>query len=283
MRFHVPTWLKNLAQPRGGSRAHLAPVGAVVVAVLVVAVALVQPHHAATPAARVVAAVPALPASPPPAGQPVITGLPGAPAAAPAPAASTAAAASLPPPAGLVAGHTAQTVELMDQFNQYTQSSHAVLPSPQSAWTSLAPAPGTPAWRQTLDVWFQLSAPARIATLQRGGGSDASSVSATVDGASMGGAMGYGTQTETATIVVAPGWHHLIVTATGRPAQGSAYRPAATAVQFEVGDGVTPPSTVTPYAVTASSPPVSAPASSAGVPAPHAPTPGVAMSTGGRP
>lgn len=280
-------WLKNLSRPRGGSRAHLVPYAAVgALVVIVIAGLSVRSTHRKSRAPQGAAAHAAPTVAVAPVVQSVLVTAGASASAAPAanaataPAnAPTAATVQQTPPPGLVAGQILETVADADQFGQYTQSSAHVIPSPATSWHSVAMPAGTPAWQETFDGWFQLPAPSRIAILRRGAGPAARNVTAEIDGASVGPALGFGVGSETATLPLEAGWHHFVVTAMG---QSSDYQPSSTAIQLEVGDGVTAPSTVVPYAVLAtvaptssaptSAPVFSAPPASAEVPAKPAPT-----------
>ena len=275
MNLQLHAWLKDLTKPRHGSRAHLALAGAGVVFVLVLGAAFALHFaHRARPAAQAVAAVPApapaiqpAPAAP----RPVIAAVPGAPVAAPAATAAqppVAAAAPVAPPAGLVAGQVMVTDFTVDQFGGFVQTSQAVKASVSTSWS--ATAPGGAGWQKTFTGWFRLSAPARVAVLRRGGGIAARHVRGAIDGTELGPSLVGVTASETASITLAAGWHTFEVSADSTA--GTALTP--TAVELLVGDGVTEPAPVVPYAVPAHVPAATAPASAASVPAQRASTTG---------
>ena len=185
------------------------------------------------------------------------------------------------PPAGLVAGHVLETVAQQDQFGQFSVVSTSVDDAPSTSLHSITAPAGSPAWRESLTGWFQLDTPATIAIVRIGAGAAANAgVTASIDGSSLGAELRYGPASETASMALAPGWHHFKIDAEGR---SSTYTPPATAIELQIGNGATSPGPVVPYAVTATA---SSPAShsaaplSAGTSAPVAkPTPAAAAGT----
>lgn len=271
MNFSIPAWLKNHTQPRDGSRAHLALFagGGVAVAVVIAAGVTNLANHAAaralvanisaptqpgqqvstlppTPLRGVAMATPAAPAT---AVQstPMVDMRAPALAASAVPAAAVADAAPQNPPAGLTAGQVRERVALQDQFGQFTQAAVRVIAAPSTSWQSHVAAPGSPAWQETITGWINLSVPSTIATLRVGSSGAARTVSAEIDGASLGAPLGFGPASETAALSLSAGWHSFIVTAEGGRLN---YAPPATPIELLIGNGTDALAPVVPYAAT---------------------------------
>ena len=285
-------WLKNLTRPRrNGSRAHLVLVGGGCLTALIFVGAFAHKmisRHEDT-VARVTSSVTTSgqhsPAFAPPlahasapasvAAPIVVAGKQAPTVPAVIPAAETApiivaqAQAPLTPPTGLVAGQVVETIANTDQYGQYSPVSVRALGAVRTSWQSYAAPSYSPAWRETLAGWFQLSTPASIAVLRRGGGAAAALVTAEIDGASIGPAL-RGPASEMAALPLAAGWHSFTVTAENK---SLSYMATATPIELAIGNGTTPPMPVVPYAVV-----VVPPAASASTVL-HAPAPAVSSAT----
>ena len=211
-----------------------------------------QPN-AQSSAPQIAAAAPALPK---PAAQPVV---PQAPArAASAPTAVPAATASMPasastaqahpasapivPPDGVQAGRVEVVTSQKDQFGAWAQISKSVESASQTTFTTPATPGSQPDWRITYGAWIKLDRPASIVTLGVAEGSGRAE--AEIDGQPLGGRLMAG-RSETASVALQPGWHMVTVSAMR---EGWKAGPGIT-VRVEIGDGSTPPTTVTPWAV----------------------------------
>jgi hypothetical protein len=211
-----------------------------------------QPN-AQSSAPQVAAAASAVPK---PAAQPVVPQVPARAARAPTPAststaslsASTSTVRTAPAPAAVVApdgveaGHVEVITSQKDQFGSWAQVARAVESAAQTTFTTPASPGREPDWRVTYRAWIQLAAPASIVTL--GVAEGAGWGEAQIDGQPVGSRLMAG-HSETASMALQPGWHTLTVSAWREGWK----RGPGIAVRVEVGDGTTPPATVTPWAV----------------------------------
>jgi len=261
----VVDWLKKLPKAVSISLAFG-------IALLVFAVIAAIPHRDVTTSAASVIATPVVPRASAVAARQTVAPA----AAAPAPTKAVAAvplqaatetpavapAVPIAPPSGLVAGQVFETISNADQFGQYAAVSARAVGSVRTSWQSYVGPAYSPAWRETITGWFQLFAPATVATLRRGGGAAANQVSAEIDGASLGPAL-RGPASEVAALPLAAGWHSFAVVAENK---SLGYQATTTPIELAVGNGADAPMPVEPWAV------VSSQAASAALTAPSAST-----------
>jgi len=250
-----------IAWVRRQPRAVLIPGALLLVIVLITAIASM--HHSSAPTAsqpnaqssapQIAAAAPALPK---PAAQPVVPQTPAraasAPVSAPASTASPPASPStahahpapapITPPDGVEAGRVEVVTTQKDQFGAWAQISKSVESASQTTFTTPATPGSQPDWRITYGAWIKLDRPASIVTLGVAEGSGRAE--AEIDGQPLGGRLMAG-RSETASVALQPGWHMVTVSAMR---EGWKAGPGIT-VRVEIGDGSTPPTTVTPWAV----------------------------------